>query len=67
MIAPRREWALRAPGKTQKTVFRGGRDSFYDVVPAAAIASVLRLNGCGPAHIQLLDRRLSDVFRSGLR
>ena len=58
-FAPRLSFAF-APGKSQKTVFRGGAGFFYDSVPADAIADLLRFDGNHLRQILLLDPSYPD-------
>jgi hypothetical protein len=62
-FAPRLSFAY-APGKSRKTIFRGGAGFFYDALPSSAIDDVLRLNGNRLRQIQLLNPPYPDPFSS---
>ncbi len=63
--APRLSLAY-APGKSQKTVFRGGAGIFHDTLPTEAIADTLLLGGGRLRQIQLLNPGYPDPLPGAL-
>ena len=60
-FAPRFAFAF-APGKKQKTVFRGGVGVFYENTDAEVIGTMLRLNGKAVREIVLSNPGYPDPF-----
>jgi hypothetical protein len=51
-----------SPGKSQKTIVRGGAGFFYDVLPQSAVSDILLLNGARLRQAQLLNPGYPDPF-----
>jgi len=60
-LGPRLSFAF-APGKSQKTVLRGGAGVFYDMMGAAVIGDILRLNDSRFRQILLTDPNYPNPF-----
>ena len=64
-FAPRLSFAY-APGKTQKTVFRGGAGIFYDRSGARPIQDILLFNGSRLKQFVFVNPTYPDPFSSGV-
>jgi hypothetical protein len=64
-FAPRLSFAY-APGKTQKTVIRGGAGIFYDRSGARPIQDILLFNGTRLKQFVLVNPTYPDPFSSGV-